>query len=91
MSGIGMNFPADNPKRRYHLTNLGNDNTFWTWLKQAKQTLGKLQARAAQRELLRESKGTKTQLKKSVLKFASTEWITKQKSQTVISRKIDPS
>ena len=30
-------------------------------------------------------------IKKSVLKFASTEWITKQKSQTVISRKIDPS
>ena len=30
---------------------------------EAKQTLGKLQARAAQRELLRESKGMKTQLK----------------------------
>ena len=38
---------------------------------EAKQTLGKLQARAAQRELLRESKGTKAKLKKCVLKFAS--------------------
>ena len=38
---------------------------------EAKQTLVKLQARAAQRELLRESKGTKAKLKKCVLKFAS--------------------
>ena len=37
--------------------------TCYPYSKKAKQTLGKLQARAAQRELLHESKGTKTQLK----------------------------
>ena len=50
---------------------IGEKITIYPHAKQAKQTLGKLQARAAQRELLRESKGTKAKLKKFVLKFAS--------------------
>ena len=50
---------------------MGEKITCYPHSKQAKQTLGKLQARAVERELLRESKGTKAKLKKCVLKFAS--------------------